>query len=143
MLKHLIVVACLTAPAMAVDPEWNEGQWGRFLTALRETETGGCKNEGINAVGDNGTSYGPLQISKAAFIDAQEYDKTLKNNKWDECKNDLLLSQRVAKAYIKRYLKKKDTFEDAARLWNSGPKYKEKHHLTNKYVKRFLSFWKK
>jgi hypothetical protein len=100
-------------------PAWSEKQWDKFVTAIQKVESGGEPNGGLGATSDNGKSLGPLMISEAAFQDAQEYDPSIKG-KWEDCLNDLELSKKVCRAYIKRYAKDSDPVS-AARVWNGGP----------------------
>lgn len=74
--------------------------------------------------GDNGRSLGPLQISKACWIDATEYDKSI-GGKYEDCQH-LWYSVKIQRAYMKRYcnerrLGRKPTDFDRARIWCAGP----------------------
>ena len=131
MILSLIVSAILT-----VSPSWTEPDWTRFLTALRLTETGDQPNNGIGAKGDGGKSIGPYQISKACWTDATEYDKTI-GGKYEDCLTDPEYSKKIVRAYVCRWLRKDGSMEDAARLWNAGPKWASKKPLTDGYAKRF------
>lgn len=127
---------------MAVDPNWDNSQWDRFTSAIRQVETGGMPNDGVGAIGDGGDAIGPMQIHEACFKDAIAYDKSLSTHSYRECLTDIALSKRVCIAYIKRYLPKGGSAGDAARIWNSGPKgYRKKNSLA--YLRKFLSYFMK
>jgi hypothetical protein len=90
-------------------------------------------------IGDSGKAYGPYQIWEVYHQDAVEYDKSL-TGKWEDCLRDKEYSEKVVKAYIKRYLPKNGSMEDAARIHNGGPKgYKKSKTL--EYLKKFRKFF--
>lgn len=116
-----------------------DADWRKFLDALREVETGGQPNEGRDAVGDGGKALGPYQIHKSYWQDAVDFDKTI-GGKYEDVK-DKAYAEKIVKAYLKRYLKNKITYENAARVHNGGPKGHTKA-ATVKYwkkVKKLLS----
>jgi len=107
-----------------------------FLTILSKLES--SDNDG--AIGDNGKSISRYQIQKACYLDAKEYDKSIDFNY--ESLTNKLNAARVVKAYISRY-SKTNNFEEWARLWNSGPNWRNKKELTNKYWLKFQQISKK
>lgn len=133
LLVILAVLGVLSVASMAFahPPGWNESDWRKFMDAIRTIETGDKANGGLGAVGDHYAAIGPYQIHKDCYKDACEYDPTLvKDHKYEDCLKDKEYSERVLQAYINRYLPKGGTFEDAARIWNGGPKgYKKKSTL--------------
>lgn len=92
----------------------------RYLDALRQVETGGQRDNGRGAKGDNGKSLGPLQIQKAYWLDARMPD-----GRWEDCLTDLAYSERVVLAYARRYAPKAldaGDWQTLARIHNGGPK---------------------
>lgn len=118
----------------------------KLLDAIRIVETGGQPNGGKNSWGDNGRSYGPLQISKAYFSDAQKQDSSLRAYKYSDL-SDYDLSCRVVRAYWRKYATERRigrpvTDEDRARIHNGGLNgYKKK--ATEKYWKKVKACLKK
>ena len=75
--------------------------------------------------GDNGRSLGPLQISKACWQDALEYDPSI-GGVYHDCQH-LDYSLKIMRAYLARYcterrLGRKPTNFDRARVWVGGPR---------------------
>lgn len=87
---------------------------GRFLEALHRVETSG----GTGPIkGDNGRSLGPLQISKAYWVDSKA------PGKYADCAG-LAYSQKVVIAYFEKYCPaalKQGDWEKLARIHNGGP----------------------
>mgnify|MGYP001580513994 FL=1 len=100
-----------------------------FFKALGQVESG----QNPKAIGDNGRSIGIFQIQKARWLDAINFDKTI-GGKYENC-FEIEYSKKIVKAYLSKYCSN-GTFEDWARLWNSGPNWKNKKHLTQKYWNR-------
>jgi len=104
--------------------------------AIHQVESSGRTGSGI--VGDGGNAIGPLQIWKACWTDAVQYDPSI-GGTYQDC-NDLEYSCKIFDAYVARYaterrLKRVPTDEDRARIWNGGPNgYKKK--ATIKYWKK-------
>lgn len=111
----------------------NNINFNRFLEILGKLESGN-NNE---AIGDNGLSRGRYQIHKACFDDARVYDKNLNKYNYSDVTNKMV-SDMVVRAYCMRY-EPKGNFESWARLWNSGPNWKNKRNLTNKYYQKFVA----
>jgi hypothetical protein len=88
-----------------------------------------------HAIGDGGKAFGCLQIHECVIIDVNEY------NKWKgrparythEDAFDREKAIEICKTYIERYIGLDAPYEDMARLWNSGPAFKRKKHLTDAY----------
>lgn len=137
----LLVILSLTMNAQGADPKWADAEWRNVLDAVRQVETGGKPNEGIGVVGDNGDALGPYQIHKGCWQDACEADASLKNKTYQDCLTDKAYSEKVFKAYIRRYLPKGGSPTDAARIWNGGPKGHTKS-ATLGYMKKFMKFYK-
>jgi len=122
----LIMVAC--SPIVKSDPKGLD----QFLKAIRLVETGGIKDNGIGAKGDNGKSFGPYQIQKAYWTDSRL------TGTWEQCLTDKAYSEKVMIAYWKRYCPKAfeaGDWETLARIHNGGPK----GHKKNATVK----YWEK
>lgn len=106
MIRAALILA-LAATAHAAPPE-------SFWRALHIVETSGRHGA---IIGDNGRSLGPLQCSRAAFLDSRvpgRYEQV----------SDLAFARRVADAYLKRYAPKAWQAGDVdtlARTWNGGP----------------------
>jgi len=92
-----------------------------LLDAIRQVETGGMRNP-MNAVGADGSSLGPYQISRAYWRDSGvpgDYGQVRSN----------AYAERVIVAYWKRYcgasLRASD-WQTLARVHNGGPRGAEK-----------------
>ena len=105
----------------------NNGYSKDFWGALAQVESG----NNPKAVGDSGKALGIYQIHESYFKDAAEYDKDLRKYNYFDCFNPEI-SKKVVTAYLSRYCKN-GTPEDFARCHNSGPNWKNKKHLTEKY----------
>lgn len=106
MIRAALLVA-LASAAHAAPPE-------AFWRALHQVETSGRTGP---ILGDGGRSLGPLQCSRAAFVDSRvpgRYEQVA----------DLAFARRVAEAYLKRYAPQawaEGNVEVLARTWNGGP----------------------
>ena len=104
--------------------------------AVHHVESGG--RTGPDIVGDGGKAIGPLQIWKACWLDATEFDPSI-GGSYADC-HDLEYAVKIFRAYTARYaterrLGREPTDEDRARIWNGGPNgYKKK--ATDKYWKK-------
>ena len=88
-----------------------------LLDAIRFVESG----DRVNVPdGDNGRAIGPYQIWRVYWQDACEYDASLKNRRYEDCR-DPEYARRVVIAYLSRYGRGKSA-EDLARIHNGGPK---------------------
>jgi hypothetical protein len=111
-----------------------------FVKAIHQVETGGRTGK---IVGDNGKSLGALQIHKAYWQDATEFNKNIKG-KYEDCIG-LKYSALIMNAYLLRYCPKEvkaQDFEAMARCHNSGPNFRVKKKLTDNYwnkVKKHLN----
>ena len=89
----------------------------KLLDAIEQVESSG---RGANTPdGDNGKAIGPFQIHYVYWKDAVEYDKSLANKTYQDCR-DPKYARKVAKAYLTRYGKGK-TNDQMARIHNGGP----------------------
>jgi hypothetical protein len=110
----LIAAAVITASAYAGPrpPALTDA----LLDAIRQVESGGDDR----AVGDNGRAIGPYQIWRAYWIDACEYDPSLRDRGYEAC-FDAEYSRRVVIAYLSRYGQGKSA-KELARIHNGGPR---------------------
>jgi len=93
----------------------------RLFDAIREVESAGDDY----AVGDGGASKGPYQIGRAYWSDSGlPWD-------YDECVWSRRHCEAVMLAYWQRYGAR--TNEQRARCHNSGPRWREKYPLTDRY----------
>ncbi len=115
----------------------NGADFSDFAQAIHKTETGGR----IGAIkGDNGKALGPLQIHKICFLDVAK-----KGEKYENCA-DLEFSKEILRRYCAKYAPKdlsNQNWEACARLWNSGPNWKSKFHLTQRYWGKVQIYMKK
>jgi hypothetical protein len=132
MIKYLLIFCLLLANNVTFARELPNFE--QFIKILGKLESG---NKDM-AIGDNGKAISRYQIWEACYIDAREYDKSIKFS-YQSITNEVN-ARKVVKAYISRY-SKTDNFEDWARLWNGGPGWKKatgkKKENLDKYVKKF------
>lgn len=108
----------------------------QFCKILSKLES----NDNDYALGDNGKALGRYQIWESYYQDARVFDKTISFPYYSL--TNKVNSEKVIKAYLERYCKGNRTWEDMARCHNSGPSWKKKKHLTDKYIKKFLAISK-
>jgi len=102
------LLLCLTTASAA--------DFAQFTRAIHLVESGGRTNGPI--IGDQGRSYGPLQISRAAWQDSRV------GGRYEDVA-DLAVATRVLRAYLHRYAPRALSAEDwftCARVWNGGPR---------------------
>lgn len=87
-----------------------------LLQAIRQVET---SNQKSPPRGDNGKAIGSLQIHKAYFDDAKEFDKSITFS-YEEIETSYEKSCMVVRAYMKRYAPSGATAEQIALLHNGG-----------------------
>lgn len=110
----------------------------KFLAALRSVETGGKPKKGVGAIGDKGRALGPFQIHRAYFLDAQEFDESLKTHQYKDCAG-YEVSVKAVTAYMNRYGRQyivSSNYEALARLHNAGHAWDKKLSLTDGYWRR-------
>jgi hypothetical protein len=114
MLTAIVAMTLTVPPPSTVDMR-------PILDAIRQVETGGCK-DAANAVGDNGRSIGPLQIQYGYWLDACEYEPSLRQAGYHAVR-DVEYAERCVIAYLSRYVKDwSNPIDAAARTHNGGPK---------------------
>lgn len=127
----LFVLFCSSGLAETIPLDTN------FLSALRKTETGGQKNFGIGSIGKNG-ELGPYQITKAYWLDAKKFDKTLTGS-FQNCSTKEY-SEKVITAYLNHYAPAacvEKNYPWLAEIHNCGPR---KRWETSKYWDRFRGY---
>lgn len=98
-----------------------------FFKALGQVESG----QNPKAYNKIENAIGVYQIRKLYFTDAQNFAPELRKYKHKDC-FDEKISKKIVLAYLSKYCKN-GSFEDFARCHNSGPNWKNKKHLTEKY----------
>lgn len=88
-----------------------------LFKAIRHIETGG-ESDPYNAIGDNGLSLGPYQISRAYWLDAVTHSPEIGGD-YSDVKNPKY-AERIMMAYWDRYAPD-DNYETLARIHNGGP----------------------
>ena len=123
LLAILALLPWACGPALAEDYPLRA-----FFPAARHWESRGDDH----AVGDDGVSRGPLQCGRAAWQDACEYAGVSWD--YDRWVWNLTRSKWVLLWYTMRYGAR--ICEERARCWNSGPRWRQKYHLTDGYWRR-------
>ena len=151
-MKTILTLLSLLAGLQPAQPQTSKTYaWKDLLPAIRMVETGGSPRGGLGAIGDNGNAFGPYQIWKIYHKDAATRDKTLDN--YRRCLNSKSYSERVIKAYMKRYASAaarrldqgkatRGDLETVARIHNGGPRGATKDS-TKKYWAKVLSHLKR
>jgi hypothetical protein len=110
-----------------------------IMSILKQVETNG----NVNAIGDNGRSYGVLQIQISVLSDVNRVYGTNYRHKdmFDE-----KASEEVFMLYLclgkEKFLKKHCRFpteEELVRMWNGGIYKGYTYKQTKKYYKKYLS----
>ena len=104
-----------------------------LLLAMIQVESSGNDN----AIGDNGASWGCLQLQASYIADASEHAK---ENWVHKDAFDRIVSMKITMAYMERYatperLGRPVTAEDIARIHNGGPNGYKKQATKKYWVK--------
>ena len=109
-----------------------------IMSILKQVETNGD----VNAIGDNGRSYGILQIQRSVLSDVNRVYGT------DYSHDDMFseeASEEVFKLYLclgkEKFLKKHDRFpteEELVRMWNGGIYKGYTYSQTELYYQKYL-----
>lgn len=89
----------------------------QILAAIRQVETGGCRDHGTRAIGDRGRAIGPFQIHRDYWRDARV------PGRYEDC-FDAAYARRVVLSYWRRHCPGALDALDAevlARVHNGGP----------------------
>ena len=100
---------------------------------IRTVETGSHPDP-YNAVGDNGRSIGPYQISRAFHQDAIDHDESLYGIDYEGVR-DKHIAEIIMLAYFERWVPTPWTFESLCRTHNGGPQ--------GRFRDSTLPYWKK
>jgi hypothetical protein len=103
-------------------PPDHAGVYRPLLDAIRQVETGGEPDGGINALGDGGASLGPYQIGRLYWQDAIERNPDLAEYPYERVGYDYKYAEKIILAYWDRYGGASPSFERLARLHNGGPR---------------------
>ena len=125
------MIAALLAAALTVPPPAGTDV-RRILDTLRAVETGG-ERDPDRAVGDNGKALGAYQVWRVYWVDACEYDPTLRERDYQSV-TDREYAERVVIAYLSRYAREW-SIDTIARIHNGGPAGATKRRrATNDYA---------
>jgi len=111
------VIAALLAASLTVPPPAGTDV-RRILDTLQRVETGGERDPDL-AVGDGGKALGAYQVWRVYWVDACEYDPTLRERGY-EAVTDREYAERVVIAYLSRYARDW-SIDTIARIHNGGP----------------------
>ncbi len=111
------MIAALLAASLTVPPPAGTDV-RRILDTLQAVETGG-ERDPDSAVGDGGKALGAYQVWRVYWVDACEYDPTLRNRGY-EAVTDREYAERVVIAYLSRYARDW-SIDTIARIHNGGP----------------------
>ena len=111
------MIAALLAASLTVPPPAGTDV-RRILDTLQRVETGGERDPDL-AVGDGGKALGAYQVWRVYWVDACEYDPTLRERGY-EAVTDREYAERVVIAYLSRYARDW-SIDTIARIHNGGP----------------------
>ena len=133
LLALWVGTALLDSPKPIATAAPSELSMDEVFHIIRQVETGGHPDP-ANAIGDQGRSLGPYQISRAYFQDAVDHDPSLYGLEY-ECVRDQRMSEIIMLAYFERWIPTPWTMESLARTHNGGPK--------GRFKESTLPYWKK
>jgi len=111
------MIAALLAATLTVPPPAGTDV-RRILDTLRAVETG-CERDPDAAVGDGGKALGAYQVWRVYWVDACEYDPSLRARGY-QAVTDREYAERVVIAYLSRYARDW-SIDTIARIHNGGP----------------------
>jgi len=111
------VIAALLVASLTVPPPAGTDV-RRILDTLRAVETGGERDPDA-AVGDGGKALGAYQVWRVYWVDACEYDPSLRERGY-QAVTDREYAERVVIAYLSRYARDW-SIDTVARIHNGGP----------------------
>ena len=134
------MIAALLAASIAVPPSAGTDV-RRILDTLQTVETGGERDPDA-AVGDGGKALGAYQIWRIYWVDACQYDPSLRARGY-EAVTDREYAERVVIAYLSRYCKTW-TIDECARIHNGGPAGATKRRkATDDYAAKARKEWQR
>jgi len=132
------VIAALLAASIAVPPPAGTDV-RRILDTLRAVETGGERDPDA-AVGDGGKALGAYQVWRVYWVDACEYDLSLRERGY-QAVTDREYAERVVIAYLSRYARDW-SIDTVARIHNGGPAGATKRRkATDGYAAKAAKEW--
>ena len=120
-IKHLIIPAYLT---LTCGSPFAHAAHEELIHAIWTVESSNAPDG--PTMGDGGLSRGPLQCSRAAWIDSRV------PGDWSDV-DRLDYAKRVFEAYTDRWAGKNATDEQRARCWNAGPAWRKRMKATDGY----------
>ena len=111
------MIAALLATALTVPPPVGTDV-RRILDTLQVVETGGERDPDA-AIGDGGKAIGAYQIWRVYWVDACEYDQSLRARGY-QAVTDREYAERIVIAYLSRYARDW-SIDTIARIHNGGP----------------------
>ena len=134
------MIAALLAASIAVPPSAGTDV-RRILDTLQTVETGGERDPDA-AVGDGGKALGAYQIWRIYWVDACEYDPSLRARGY-QAVTDREYAERVVIAYLSRYARDW-SIDTIARIHNGGPSGATKRRkATDGYATKAAMEWKR
>ena len=134
------MIAALLAASLTVPPLAGTDV-RRILDTLQAVETGGERDPDA-AIGDNGKALGAYQIWRVYWVDACEYDTTLRDRGY-EAVTDRDYAERVVIAYLSRYARDW-SIDTVARIHNGGPAGATKRRkATDGYAAKARKEWQR
>jgi hypothetical protein len=132
------VIAAILAAAITVPPP-SGTDVRRILDTLQSVETGG-ERDPDRAVGDGGKALGAYQIWRVYWVDACEYDPSLRAHGY-QAVTDREYAERVVIAYLSRYARDW-SIDTIARIHNGGPAGATKRRkATDGYAEKAAKAW--
>ena len=134
------MTAALLAATLTVPPPAGTDV-RRILDTLRAVETGG-ERDPDRAVGDSGKAIGAFQVWRVYWVDACEYDPSLRARGY-QAVTDRDYAELVVIAYLSRYCKTW-TIDECARIHNGGPAGATKRRkATDGYAAKARKEWQR
>jgi len=132
------VIAALLAASLTVPPPAGTDV-RRILDTLQAVETGGERDPDA-AIGDGGKALGAFQVWRVYWVDACEYDPSLRARGY-QAVTDREYAERVVIAYLSRYARDW-SIDTIARIHNGGPAGATKRRkATNDYAAKAAKEW--
>ena len=132
-----MIAALITASLTVPPPAGTDVR--RILDTLRAVETGG-ERDPDRAVGDGGKALGAYQVWRVYWVDACEYDPSLRARGY-QAVTDREYAERVVIAYLSRYARDW-SIDTIARIHNGGPAGATKRRkATDGYATKAAKAW--
>ena len=118
-MKKIIQFFRMAASLPTITTRRSKTKYRELLVAMKTVESGG-EAFPTYAVGDEGRSIGPYQISYGYWLDATRQTFELKQGTWAMCVFDEY-AEKVILAYWLKYAPPSASWEQLARIHNGGP----------------------